>query len=168
MKNKFVTYAFLVFVLSMILISLTRHFPSVPMPKPSNDTILISKTDTVWDTVEVVKYKPIPKKVEVIKYDTVYQDNDTVVSLPIENKVYEDTIICKNDTAMIAISMSGIKSNIDSINLRLKKSNVIITNTKIITKKKGGLRIVPNVSVGYGMITRKIDIYVGAGIGYVF
>ena len=169
MKNKLVTYAFLVFVLSMILISVTRHFTyTPPTPKPSVDTLVITQKDTLWDTVEVVKYKPIPKQVEVIKFDTIYIDNDTVVALPIEHKVFEDTLICENDTATISISMQGYKSSIDSINLKLKKSNIIITNTKTITKKKGGFRITPNASVGYGLINRKPDIYVGVGIGYVF
>ena len=58
----------------------------------------------------------------------------------------------------------------DSIRFDLKGYNVrdkeIITKT--ITKRQKGLKISPSIGVGYGVINRKPDIWVGVGISYNF
>lgn len=59
---------------------------------------------------------------------------------------------------------------LDSIRFDLKGYNVkdkeIITKT--ITKRQKGFKVSPVVGVGYGVINRKPDIWIGVGISYNF
>lgn len=133
------------------------------------DTIFSTKTDTLWKDTTITKCKLVPKYIEVIKKDTVYDKEQNPIELVSENKVYEDTLICAKDTAVVTSYIKGINASQDSIKVWLKKSEITKTNTieitKYIEKKRNRIHIVPNVSVGYGLVNKKPDIYVGIGIG---
>ena len=81
-----------------------------------------------------------------------------------------------NDTLTYDASISGWSVDgdsfprLDSIRFDLKGYNIkdkeIITKT--IIKRQKGLKISPSIGVGYGVINRKPDIWVGVGISYNF
>ena len=59
---------------------------------------------------------------------------------------------------------------LDSISFILRGFNVkekeVITNT--IIKRQKGLKVAPAIGVGYGVINRKPDIWVGISVSYNF
>lgn len=78
----------------------------------------------------------------------------------------------RKDTAELQIFTSGIKSNVDSLSLNLKKSEIIRTNTIEITKyvekpKKlfDRIHIQPQITSGYDLLNKQWGITCGIGIG---
>ena len=79
-----------------------------------------------------------------------------------------------NDTLTYDASISGWSVDndsfprLDSIRFNLRGYNVkdkeVITNT--ITKRQKGFKISPSVGVGYGVVNRKPDIWVGISANY--
>lgn len=136
------------------------------------DTVFSTKTDTLWKDTTIEKVKPIPTYIYKVKTDTVYDKDDNPIELVTENKVYNDTIVCEKDTAELRIFTSGIKSNVDSIFLRMRKSEIIKTNTititKYIEKKKtfmDRIHIQPQVTSGFDLINKQWGLTVGVGVG---
>ena len=142
---------------------------NVSEPQEITDTITV--TDTLWRDTTIFKDKPIPKYIKIVKTDTVFSEEGDTIQLVTENKTYQDTLICDKDTAELQIFTSGIKSNVDSINLKLRKSEIIKTNTvekiKYIEKKKL-FRIQPQVTYGYDLINHQWGIIGGIGVGIDF
>lgn len=137
------------------------------------DTVFSTKTDTLWRDTIIVREQPVEKKVVEVRRDTVFTPGGDTLTLVTEHKTYEERFINHKDTADVAVYTTGINTEVDSIALRLKTHTEIITNTveitKYIQKKRKFLDrfvVVPNVSAGYGIFTRKPDIYVGIGVGF--
>lgn len=134
------------------------------------DTVYTSHTDTLWKDTTITKSKLVPKYIYLTKVDTVYDEKNNPIELITENKVYNDTIVCEKDTAELQIFTSGIKSNVDSINLSLKKSEIIKTNTieitKYVDKKKtfwDRFHIGLQAGYGYGFNYKGLEPYIGLG-----
>lgn len=163
----FILFLFLSF-LSLFLIQKTFNDNEF-----ETDTIFTTKTDTVFkeDTIRIVE--PKPKIIVKTKVDTVYSKSGEEIHLVEENKLYQDTIISDKDTAELKVFTSGINTKINAIQLNLKKSEVIKTNTIEVTKFikepkkfKDRFHISPQLGVGYGLINKKPDVYVGFGVSY--
>lgn len=136
------------------------------------DTVMVEKSDTVWKTDSFFKEKPIPKYVEIVKRDTVYK-NGKPIELVTENKTYNDTIECAEDTAVVTSYISGVNPNLDSLKVKLSRREIIKTNTitvtKYITPKKkftDHFKVGVGVGYGYGMINKNFDTYLGVSINY--
>jgi hypothetical protein len=87
-----------------------------------------------------------------------------------ESKRYDRTLTNNKDTADVEIYTTGINTSLDSLKWRLKTHTVINTVeiTKYIQKNKtikDRIHLEPQVGVGYGLIGRKVDVYVGVGLG---
>ena len=113
------------------------------------------------------------KKVVEVRRDTVFTPGGDTLTLVTEHNTYEERFIRQKDTADVAVYTTGINTEVDSIALKLKTHTEIVTNTveitKYIEKKRKFLdrfHFTPNVSAGYGIFTRKPDIYVGIGVGF--
>lgn len=137
------------------------------------DTVYTSHTDTLWKDTTITKSKLVPKYIYLTKVDTVYDEKNNPIELITENKVYNDTIVCEKDTAELQIFTSGIKSSVDSVSLRLKKSEIIKTNTIEITKflnkeKKFVDRFHIGIQggYGYGFKYKGLEPYVGIGVSF--
>lgn len=136
------------------------------------DTLVDTRVDTLWKDTIIFKKEFVPKKVFITKRDTFYDKQGDVIEYLTENKQYQDTIICGKDTAELQIFTSGIKSNVDSLSLNLKKSEIIRTNTIEITKyvekpKKlfDRIHIQPQITSGYDLLNKQWGITCGIGIG---
>lgn len=157
---------------ALILLIIVGHYRvRLGNIQPNNDTIVRVHYDTVYNTIIKTVEKPIYRRVETIKHDTVYQTKDTVITLPVEKKIYSDTIICEEaDSVIVESTIVGINPSLESIKAKLKRREINQTTEKIITKykEKKGLYVAPNVSIGYGIFSRQPDIYAGIGVGYRF
>ena len=136
----------------------------------STDTVTMC--DTVYKRDTVTNTKHVPKLVyKTILGDSSITDRDSVVH-PYEHSAYRDTIGLDRDTAVVETHISGIKARLDSVRLTLLRNTPTITHSTVVTNQverrrtlKDRIHIVPNVSVGYGLLNRKADVYVGIGFG---
>lgn len=168
MKNKTPFISLLIALFSLMLINVLQRCDRVPEGKgePQRDTLVVVKTDTLYDTIQIVKFKPKPITVEVLKTDTITKD--TVLLW--ESKLYTDTIATPTDTICLASEVEGIGIRMNYLKAYLKKGTIHTntTETITITKKKGGFRLAPQVGVGYGIINKRPDVYIGVGLVYSF
>lgn len=123
--------------------------------------------DTISVPYEVIKYKT---KVEyVTQYDTIiYREFDTIkVQIPIEHKVYTDTLKTDTTDVKVNIKYSGYKAQIDNlwIDYTYKQKE------SLKSKKKGkfGQSVVIGIQAGYGLgisTTPRFEPYIGIGVTY--
>ena len=127
------------------------------------DTVIKRDTIIDVDTFNVPHTVLVPSKV-----DTIYQEkikNDT--TLQVTRKTYD----IDNDSVGAHVVISGVNPRIDSMSIWAKKTSYTIdkTITKTIpikdTKK---FKIYPTIGVGYGVFSRKPDMYIGIGLTYNF
>ena len=144
---------------------------------------VIDKTDTVYktrvDTIKAIKdttiYKTVPKYIEILKTDTLYTKDGKDTVLSVENKTYQDTLTCANDTIILQSFITGVKSQRDSIKANWKRRETIITNTIEITKYvtpkktfKDHFKVGPSVTAGYDMINRNWGVMAGLSFNVTF
>lgn len=137
------------------------------------DTVFSTKTDTLWKDTTIIEKEFVPKTIVKTKTDTLFKENGDTIQLITESKRFDKTILSGKDTADVQVYTSGINTSLDSLKMRLKTHNKVITNTVEITKyikeRKRFIdrfHIQPQVGVGYGVLNKKFDTYVGVGIGF--
>lgn len=133
------------------------------------DTVTLSDTLYLHDTFTV--NNPVPYLVEKVKTDTVFTPAGDTIQLATETKKYEENIIQDQDTAVVKAQITGINAEIDTISVMFNRREVIntIEITKYIEKKRKfheRFHFSPNVSAGYGVFNRNLDVYVGFGVAY--
>lgn len=133
------------------------------------DTVTLSDTLYLHDTLTVDN--PVPYLVEKVKTDTVFTPAGDTIQLVTETKKYEENIIQDQDTAVVKAQITGINAEIDTISVMFNRREVIntIEITKYIEKKRKfheRFHFSPNVSAGYGVFNRNLDVYVGFGVAY--
>lgn len=137
------------------------------------DTIITTKTDTLWKDTTIIEKEFVPKTIVKTKTDTLFKANGDTIQLITESKRFDKRLTIDKDTADVEIYTSGINTSLDSLKMRFKTHREIVTNTVEITKyvkeRKRFIdrfHIQPQVGVGYGVFNKKIDAYVGVGIGF--
>ena len=166
-----IVFGILLTLITILLYSVGHYKSILNKEKQWSDTIVKMRYDTVYHTVFKVVEKPKVVNKTIIKYDTIFQSKDTSIALPIVRKYHKDTIFfTENDTAIIETTIVGINPSLERINALLRKRQINQHSQTIITKKvkQKGFFIAPTVGVGYGVINKKPDLYIGVGIGYQF
>lgn len=114
---------------------------TVPVPsetKPTGDTLVV--------------------RVPVIRHttDTMYMpgSDSATVALPVEQNIYKDSLY----TAWV----SGYRAKLDSISLRIPHTTTTIERT--ISGKAPRLSVGPTLGVGYGVVNRTPDVFVGIAV----
>lgn len=139
----------------------------------------ISKTCDIDSVTEVIRYE----YVHVYHTDTLYKPSKTVHDTCYVNANQDSTFIYSNinDTCEYNIEIHAdkcptwvkmdyrLKDNFLIINtldgIYVKANNGSTTNIERYTEKKKRLHITPQLGVGYGLFQRKLDCYVGVGLG---
>ena len=130
---------------------------------PTVDTVIDVDTFTMIDTFNVPHTVLLPSKT-----DTIYQEkikNDT--TLQITRKTYD----IDNDSVGAHVVISGVNPRIDTMSIWAKKTSYTIdrTITKTIPiKDSKRFKIYPSLGVGYGVFSRRPDMYIGIGLTYNF
>ena len=137
------------------------------------DTVFTTKTDTLWKDTTIVEKEIVPKIIVKTKIDTLFKENGETVQLITESKRFDKRLISNKDTADVQVYTSGINTSLDSLKMRFKTHREIVTNTVEVTKYVNESKrfidrfhIQPQVGVGYGVLNKKFDTYVGVGIGF--
>ena len=128
---------------------------------PTIDTVIDIDTFTKVDTVKIPKTILVPSKT-----DTVYQERiakDT--TLQVTRKIYD----IDNDSVGAHVVVSGINPMVDTLSIWSKKTSYSVNKTIIKTipmKDTKRFKIYPTIGVGYGVFSRKPDMYIGIGFTY--
>ena len=128
---------------------------------PTVDTVIDIDTFTKVDTVKIPHTILVPSKT-----DTVYQEKiqkDT--TLQVTRKTYD----IDNDSVGAHVVVSGINPMVDTLSIWSKKTSYSVNKTIIKTipmKDTKRFRIYPTIGVGYGVFSRKPDMYIGIGFTY--
>ena len=125
------------------------------------DTVIDVDTFTKIDTVKVPKTILVPSKT-----DTVYQEMITKdTTLQVTRKTYD----IDNDSVGAHLVVSGVNPKVDTLSIWSKKTSYSVNKTIIKTipmKDTKRFKIYPTIGVGYGVFSRKLDMYVGIGFTY--
>lgn len=130
------------------------------------DTDTVRTHDTVVrrDTVKTTDFVPYAQ--EVVRLETLYKD--TV--LPVEIRLYKDTVAKELDTLYADMTVSGIRPNLDSVSYRWVRHQV--TNTVTVTRWKerkktwrDWISIGPSATAGYDPFNRRWGATIGVGVG---
>ena len=163
-KNNLHTLLLVAAIISMVAAFSCMYFRQ-PTEIIKTDTVFSTSIDTIIDTFEVEKVKPVPKVKEVIKRDTITKD--TV--LETERKYYQERFYLGKDTADVGVVTSGINTEIDSIGIKLRTFRTNTTNTveiiKYVTKKRSIIRIQPQATFGYDALNKQWGAVIGIGVG---
>lgn len=159
-------------VIAILLVTLGYYCGQTKQNVIKQDTVYKTKTDTLWRDTTITIKELVPKEIVKKKVDTLYLSNGDTMQLITESKRYDELLTSDVDTCILTAFVSGVHPSLDSLSWKLKTHHEVITNTVEITKYlerkkrlKDRIRFAPNVSVGYGVIQRKPDIYVGFGLG---
>lgn len=128
-----------------------------------SDTIII--TDTIRDTIPhevhdtIVRY--LKKPIKEFIHDTIVDVvgvGGTMIEIPISQKEY-------SDDSTYRVWVSGYEPHLDSIETYNK---TIVIDTKEFFKKKSPFYWGLQGGAGYGIFSKRLDIYVGVGVGVQF
>lgn len=127
------------------------------------DTVIDIDTFTRVDTVKVPNEILVPSKT-----DTVYQERITKdTTLQVTRKTYD----IDNDSVGAHLVVSGFNPMVDTLSIWSKKTSYSLNRTVIKTipmKDSKRLKIYPTIGVGYGVFSRRPDMYIGVGVTYSF
>lgn len=127
------------------------------------DTVIDVDSFTMIDTVKVPNTILVPSKT-----DTVYQEritNDT--TLQVTRKTYD----IDNDSVGAHLVVSGVNPMVDSLSIWSKKTSYTVNRTvnkTIPMKDSKRFKIYPTIGVGYGVFSKRPDMFIGIGVTYSF
>ena len=127
------------------------------------DTVIKRDTITKVDTFNVPHTVLVPSKT-----DTIYQEkikNDT--TLQVTRKTYD----IDNDSVGAHVVISGVNPRIDTMSIWSKKTSYTVNRTitkTIPIKDSKRFKIYPTIGVGYGVFSRRPDMFIGIGMTYSF
>ena len=166
-KETIKTLVIVVLVLLVVLLSVkSMKYYQKPQEKPETKTITITETLTniLYDTIFINHFETV--KLPVV--DTIVVDSlriDSVfVEVPIS--IYKlDTIFSTDTTRLdLFIQNKGYAVTLDSLFFEFK-----YTPTKTKTNFfKDHIKFGAGVSTGYGVFSKKLDVFLGGGFYYCF
>ena len=125
------------------------------------DTVIDVDTFTMIDTVKIPNTILVPSKT-----DTVWQERITKdTTLQVTRKTYD----IDNDSVGAHVVVSGVNPMVDTLSIWAKKTSYSVNKTVIKTipmKDSKRFKIYPTIGVGYGVFSRKPDMYIGIGFTY--
>ena len=128
---------------------------------PTIDTVIDVDTFTKVDTVKVPHTILVPSKTDTVYQERIHKDT----TLQVTRKTYD----IDNDSVGAHVVVSGINPMVDSLSIWSKKTSYSVNKTIIKTiprKDTKRFKIYPTIGVGYGVFSRKPDMYIGIGFTY--
>ena len=156
--------ALLLMLIGSVILNVTQY---IDLHNQEEKVTIVEKHDTLtlYDTIIFDKPQPVEiiKTKEYVKVPVEIKKTDTVfVELQKTEKVYRDD-------STYECMVSGVDPNLEYIKVFPKTT--IINNEKTITKT---IKYKPHFNwglqtgIGYGIIEKKFDVYVGLGAQYSF
>ena len=130
---------------------------------PTIDTVIDVDTFTKIDTVKIPHTILVPSKTDTVWQEKIKKDT----TLNVTRKTYD----IDNDSVGAHVVVSGINPMVDTLSIWSKKTSYSVNKTIIKTipmKDTKRFKIYPTIGVGYGVFSRKPDMYIGIGVTYSF
>lgn len=156
--------------------------PAEPIEKTETVTTVKVDTVTCWKTKTVTISEPTPVYSTITKtvHDTLplvqtIHSRDTVyasVDVPISSQKYsgEETLSDSTKVSYVA-NLSGYRASLDSLQFKVTYPERQINTSTVTTTtsvKKRHFGIGPSAGIGYGLTSKKFDVFVGLSITYSF
>ena len=128
---------------------------------PTIDTVIDVDTFTKVDTVKISHTILVPSKTDTVYQEKIHKDT----TLQVTRKTYD----IDNDSVGAHVVVSGINPMVDTLSIWSKKTSYSVNKTIIKTipvKDSKRFKIYPTIGVGYGVFSRKPDMYIGIGFTY--
>ena len=128
---------------------------------PTVDTVIDVDTFTKIDTVKIPNTILVPSKTDTVWQEKIQKDT----TLQVTRKTYD----IDNDSVGAHVVVSGINPMVDTLSIWSKKTSYSVNKTIIKTipmKDTKRFKIYPIIGVGYGVFSRKPDMYIGIGFTY--
>ena len=128
---------------------------------PTIDTVIDVDTFTMVDTVKIPNTILVPSKTDTVYQEIIHKDT----TLQVTRKTYD----IDNDSVGAHVVVSGINPMVDTLSIWAKKTSYSVNRTIIKTipmKDTKRFKIYPTIGVGYGVFSRKPDMYIGVGFTY--
>ena len=128
---------------------------------PTVDTVIDIDTFTKIDTVKIPNTILVPSKTDTVWQEKIQKDT----TLNVTRKTYD----IDNDSVGAHVVVSGINPMVDTLSIWSKKTSYSVNKTIIKTipmKDTKRFKIYPTIGVGYGVFSRKPDMYIGIGFTY--
>lgn len=125
------------------------------------DTVIDVDTFTKIDTVKIPKTILVPSKTDTVYKERIQKDT----TLNVTRKTYD----IDNDSVGAHLVVSGVNPIVDTLSIWSKKTSYSVNKTIIKTipmKDTKRFKIYPSLGVGYGVFSRKPDMYIGIGFTY--
>ena len=124
---------------------------------PTIDTVIDVDTFTKIDTVKIPNTILVPSKTDTVYQERIHKDT----TLQVTRKTYD----IDNDSVGAHLVVSGINPMVDTLSIWAKKTSYSVNKT-IIKKDRKRFKIYPSLGFGYGVFSKKLDIYIGIGVTY--
>lgn len=163
-------------VLSFFIGRGTNHYEEKGvMFKTKYDTVHSTRVDTVTFTNMITRYRPTPTIIDTVyTKDTITDETAQHIKKTYEeNGSYTDTTCVPSASVDYSLHISTDNNDVDSVGMRFKINYPRITNTETITKEitkyktrhfNHGIQL----GIGYGIVNKKPDVFVGYGVQYNF
>ena len=128
---------------------------------PTIDTVIDVDSFTRIDTVKIPKTILVPQKTDTVWQERIAKDT----TLQVTRKTYD----IDNDSVGAHVVVSGINPMVDTLSIWAKKTSYSVNKTIIKTipmKDTKRFKVYPTIGVGYGVFSRKPDMYIGIGFTY--
>ena len=128
---------------------------------PTIDTVIDVDTFTKIDTVKIPHTILVPSKTDTVYQEKIHKDT----TLQVTRKTYD----IDNDSVGAHVVVSGVNPMVDTLSIWSKKTSYSVNKTIIKTipmKDTKRFKIYPTIGVGYGVFSRKPDMYIGIGFTY--
>ena len=166
--KEIISFAIGVLITSMVFIIFQNHelkqeIITVEKPVVKFQTKTEIKTDTIYKTIS----KPIYITETVIRTDTIKQDS----VLPYIQRDYITSINTDSVSGEIYTKISGYNAVLDTLSYKLYIPTKTITNTvetQITKYKQKHFNWGITAGFGYGITTKRPDLFVGLGVQYSF
>ena len=125
------------------------------------DTVIDVDTFTKVDTVKIPNTILVPSKTDTVWQERIQKDT----TLQVTRKTYD----IDNDSVGAHVVVSGVNPIVDTLSIWSKKTSYSVNKTVIKTipmKDSKRFKIYPTIGVGYGVFSRKPDMYIGIGFTY--
>ena len=184
MKDKLLSFLLLVetVIVSILFVEMYYQDKSIQKYKDfvnslDTTTLTIVQTDTVYQTKKYTDYVPRYITRWKTKTDTLYKQDDSLQHIvELKGKTYTNTITDNSDTIEYQVHISGYDVDstdyprLDSINLSLRHFlSQVNKHTTQVTKcpqKRSKWVISPSFGIGYGLVNKQSDVFLGVTIGY--
>ena len=127
------------------------------------DTVIKRDTIIDVDTFNVPHTVLVPSKTDTIYQEKIQKDT----TLKFTRKTYD----IDNDSVGAHVVISGVNPRIDTMSIWAKKASYTVNRTitkTIPIKDTKKFKIYPTIGVGYGVFSRKPDMFIGIGMTYSF